>query len=117
LLETGCGRTAHPLDDIASQVPGLHLARWHSERATGTLSAQVVGDDQAAWNFGMHDTPGFAIGRIGYELKDFVGRIIFMEVAGFSMMRYPVSLITTQDLQKVVEQLTSRQPSRARGSR
>jgi protein-disulfide isomerase len=97
--------TERYLDSIASQVPGLNLAKWHSERATGTFSAQVVSDDQAARKFGMHDTPGFAIGRTGHKLKDFVGRHIFMEFPGFGFMKYPVSLITTRDLESAIKGL------------
>jgi protein-disulfide isomerase len=97
--------TERYLDGIASQVSGLKLARWHDERAAGNLSAQVVSDDHAARSFGMRDTPGFAIGRTGGKLKDFSGRIVFLEFAGFNMMRYPVALITTQDLKKAIKEL------------
>jgi protein-disulfide isomerase len=97
--------TERYLNGIADQVPGLNRARWHSERAAGIFSAQVVSDDQAARNFGMHDTPGFAIGRTKGKLKDYVGRIIFLEFPGFGVMKYPVSLITTQDLQKAIKEL------------
>jgi hypothetical protein len=98
--------TERYLDGIASQVPSLNLTQWHSERAPGTFSTQVVSDDQAARSFGMHDTPGFAIGHTGSKLKDFVGRIIFLEFPGFGMMKYPVSLITTQDLKNAIKELT-----------
>jgi protein-disulfide isomerase len=98
--------TERYLDRIARQIPGLNLARWHSERATGRLTAQVVTDDQIARTIGFHDTPGFMIGRTGGKLRDFVGRIVILEFPGFGRMRYPVSLIDTQDLKKAIKELS-----------
>jgi protein-disulfide isomerase len=98
--------TERYLDGIAGQVEGLDLARWHTERATGVLSARIVADDRAARAIGFHDTPGFMIGRTGGTLEDFVGRTVILEFPGFGRMKYPVSLIDTQDIEKAIKALT-----------
>jgi len=95
------------LDGIASQTPGLNLTQWHHDRETGRRTEQVVTDDQTARSFGFHDTPAFRIGRTGRPLKSFTGRTVFLEFAGFAKMKYPVSLIDTQDLRQAIKGLTS----------
>jgi hypothetical protein len=74
---------------IPSRREAFQRQRVHSDEI------KRISDNEAARNFGMHDTPGFAIGRTGSKLKDFVGRIIFLEFPGFGRMKYRVSLITS----------------------
>lgn len=93
------------IDNIATQVPGLNLAKWHQDRQTGRRSERVVAEDQAGRAVGFHDTPAFLIGRTGGRLKDFTGRIIYLEFAGFRRMKYPVALIDAQDLKKTIKEL------------
>jgi protein-disulfide isomerase len=50
---------------IATQVPGLDLARWSAARADAALGQSVVVDSQAAANDGLGGTPAFLIGRSG----------------------------------------------------
>ena len=97
--------TEQYLDGIASQVPGLNLAHWHHDRGNGRLSEQVLADDQTGRAVGFHDTPSFRIGRTGGKMKDFTGRYIILQFAGYSRMKHPVSLIDTQDLKKAIKEL------------
>jgi hypothetical protein len=90
------------LNNIAHQVPGLNLARWHSERAVGQLSSRVVSDDRTARTLGFHDTPAFRIGRTDRALKNFSGREIIL----YAGQKNPVSLIDTQDIRTAIKELT-----------
>jgi protein-disulfide isomerase len=57
------------IQGIASQVPGLNLAQWTTDRGDQTLATQVtVTDAQAASNAGFDGTPSFLIGRTGGTL-------------------------------------------------
>jgi protein-disulfide isomerase len=56
------------IQGIASQVPGLNLARWSGDRADPKLAEQVASDGQAANSAGLKGTPGFLIGRTGGAL-------------------------------------------------
>jgi protein-disulfide isomerase len=53
------------LQGIASQVSGLNLAQWTSDRGNAALAAQVAADAQAANNAGFTGTPSFLIGKTG----------------------------------------------------
>jgi protein-disulfide isomerase len=54
------------IQNIASQVPGLNLAQWSSDRGSQELANQVtVTDAQAASNAGFNGTPSFLIGHTG----------------------------------------------------
>jgi protein-disulfide isomerase len=54
------------IQGIASQVPGLNLAQWTTDRGDQELANQVtVTDAQAASNAGFDGTPSFLIGRSG----------------------------------------------------
>jgi protein-disulfide isomerase len=53
------------LQGIASQVPGLNLATWTSDRSEPELAKRVETDAQAANNAGFNGTPSFLIGRSG----------------------------------------------------
>jgi protein-disulfide isomerase len=50
---------------IATQVPGLDLARWSAARADSGLTQTLASDAQAAENDGLGGTPAFLIGRDG----------------------------------------------------
>ncbi len=53
------------MDGIASQVPGLDIAKWHEDRGDPELANEVETDKQAANNEGFTGTPSFLIGRTG----------------------------------------------------
>jgi protein-disulfide isomerase len=53
------------IQGIASQVPGLNLAQWTSDRGDAELANQVTTDAQAANNAGFTGTPSFLVGRSG----------------------------------------------------
>ncbi len=53
------------LQGIASQVPGLDLAKWTSDRNDPELANEITTDTQAANNHGFKGTPSFLIGRSG----------------------------------------------------
>jgi protein-disulfide isomerase len=53
------------LQGIASQVPGLNLAQWTSDRGDPELANEVATDAQAANNNGFTGTPSFLIGHTG----------------------------------------------------
>jgi len=53
------------IQGIASQVPGLNLAKWTSDRSDPELANEVATDAQAANNEGFTGTPSFLIGRSG----------------------------------------------------
>jgi protein-disulfide isomerase len=53
------------IQGIATQVPGLDLARWSAARAETALGQAVVSDAQAAAHDGLNGTPAFLIGRSG----------------------------------------------------
>jgi protein-disulfide isomerase len=54
------------IQNIASQVPGLNLAQWTTDRSNQELANEVtVTDAQAASNAGFDGTPSFLIGHTG----------------------------------------------------
>jgi protein-disulfide isomerase len=54
------------IQNIASQVPGLNLAQWTTDRGNQELANEVtVTDAQAASNAGFDGTPSFLIGHTG----------------------------------------------------
>lgn len=53
------------LQGIASQVPGLNLSQWTSDRGDAALANQIATDAQAANNEGFNGTPSFLVGRSG----------------------------------------------------
>jgi protein-disulfide isomerase len=57
------------LQGIASQVPGLNLAQWTSDRNDPELANEVKTDEQAANNHGFTGTPSFLIGHSGGSLS------------------------------------------------
>jgi protein-disulfide isomerase len=64
--EEGSGyATESYIQGIASQVPGLNLARWTSDRGDATLASQLLSEGQAASAANLNGTPAFLIGRSG----------------------------------------------------
>jgi len=59
------------LQGIASQVPGLNVSRWTSDRNEPALASQIAADAQAASSVGFSGTPSFLIGRSGGAMKAF----------------------------------------------
>ncbi len=57
------------LQGIASQVPGLNLAKWSSDRGDPELANEVENDKQLANNEGFTGTPSFLIGHSGGALS------------------------------------------------
>ncbi len=53
------------LQGLASQVPGLNLAKWTSDRNNPELANEIESDKQAANNAGFTGTPSFLIGHSG----------------------------------------------------
>jgi predicted DsbA family dithiol-disulfide isomerase len=56
------------LQNIASRVPGLDVARWISDRGDAALAAEIAADGEAAESAGLRGTPSFLIGRTGGAL-------------------------------------------------
>ena len=56
------------LQGIASQVPGLNLAQWTSDRNDPELANDIKTDEQAVNNNGFTGTPSFLIGHSGGAL-------------------------------------------------
>lgn len=49
------------MSDIASQVPGLTTAKWHSDRSDALLSKRVALDVYTAHQRGLRSTPSFLV--------------------------------------------------------
>lgn len=107
------------LRGIASQIPGLRLAKWERSR-TSAMERAVVEDDSAAREDGFHVTPAFRIGRTGGKMRNLSGGLTTRYhkyiirtrpsgeryVAGESPeLQHPVSLIDAAALEKAVEVL------------
>ncbi|HXP99113.1 MAG TPA: thioredoxin domain-containing protein [Solirubrobacteraceae bacterium] len=59
------------LRGIASQLTGLDLARWTSDRRDPELANEIAGDARAAENAGLTGTPSFLIGASGGTMNGF----------------------------------------------
>jgi len=53
------------LHRVASQIAGLNLEQWASDRSDPQLTAEITRDEQAAENGGLTGTPSFLIGASG----------------------------------------------------
>lgn len=93
--------TENYIDNIASQVPGLNIARWRQDRNDGRRSEQVVVDDQTGKADGIHTTPSYRLGRTGDHLKNLMGS----QVITFSRQTYPTSWVSAKDLANAVRQI------------
>jgi protein-disulfide isomerase len=59
------------LQGIASQVTGLDLARWASDRHDPELANEIAGDALVAENSGLSGTPSLLIGASGDSMSRF----------------------------------------------
>jgi protein-disulfide isomerase len=59
------------LQNLASQVPGLDLSKWQSERSNPKYEAEIAADQQSANNNSLTGTPAFLIGKSGGALKKY----------------------------------------------
>ena len=59
------------LHGIASQIAGLNLEQWASERRDQELAKEIIGDARAAENAGLTGTPSFLIGASGGAMSRF----------------------------------------------
>jgi protein-disulfide isomerase len=59
------------LHGIASQIPGLNLSQWTSDRSDAELANEIARDDQAAANAGLKGTPSFLVGRSAGPMTTF----------------------------------------------
>jgi protein-disulfide isomerase len=59
------------LHGIASQLTGLDLTRWTSDRRNPELANEIAGDARAAENAGLTGTPSFLIGASGSAMNGF----------------------------------------------
>jgi protein-disulfide isomerase len=57
------------LQGIASQIPGLNLTKWTSDRNEPELANEVETDKQVANNEGFTGTPSFLVGRSGGAMR------------------------------------------------
>jgi hypothetical protein len=89
------------INDIASQVPGLDIARWYQDRNDGRRTEQVVTDDQTARTDGIHTSPAYRLGRTGDRLKNFMGS----EAITFPHQRHPTTFVSAKDLATAINQI------------
>jgi protein-disulfide isomerase len=61
------------LHEIASQIAGLNLTRWDSDRGDQELATEIANDENAAESAGVHGTPSFLIGASGGPMTRFSG--------------------------------------------
>lgn len=90
------------LNRIASQIPGLNLAQWHTDRTTGRREEQTAAEDQQAKALDVYVTPGFRIGRTGGAMKNFSGSRIIR----YAGQKHPVALVQAQDLTTPIQELS-----------
>lgn len=97
------------LDGIASQVPGLDISEWESDRESSRLAKQVAEDDRTARSIRFPDAPVFFLGRTGGKLTPWPGYRLYEEPglkAGFTKRpTHPVSFITSKTLRLAIEHL------------
>lgn len=59
------------LEGIATQIPGLDLARWVSDRKDPELVKAIDNDAEAAAKAGLTGTPSFLLGASGGDMRVF----------------------------------------------
>jgi protein-disulfide isomerase len=59
------------LEGIASEVPGLNLAQWKTDRSDPQLADEIAADARAAETAGLTGTPSFLIGRSAGAMTPF----------------------------------------------
>ena len=91
------------LDDVARQVPGLSLARWHVARLDGRREEQTTAEDQDARALGLHVTPSFRIGRTGGVMHNYAGHAIIKYGE-----QHPIALPEASDIGKAIKEVDDR---------
>jgi hypothetical protein len=101
--------TENYLHDIATQIPGLELPEWESDRELSQLAKQVVNDNHAAQAIGFPDSPLFLIGKTGGKFAPLPSYRLYEEPglkAGFTRRpSNPLSFVTSKDLRRLIERL------------
>ncbi len=70
--EEGSGYvTESYLEGIASQIPGLDVQRWLTDRKDPELPKELASDANAAQNNGLNGTPTFLLGATGGAMASF----------------------------------------------
>ena len=59
------------LSKLASEVPGLDIAKWRSDRNNPAFENTLLTDAQTANNQGLSGTPSFLLGKTGSQPKKF----------------------------------------------
>ena len=59
------------LDGVASQISGLDLPRWATDRKDPELAGEIADDAEAARNAGLTGTPTFLLGATGGAMRTF----------------------------------------------
>ena len=59
------------LSKLASEVPGLEIAKWRSDRNNPAFENTLLTDAQTANNQGLSGTPSFLLGKTGSQPKKF----------------------------------------------
>ncbi|HTX46607.1 MAG TPA: thioredoxin domain-containing protein [Solirubrobacteraceae bacterium] len=59
------------LRGVASQIQGLDLSRWSTDRADQELAGEIARDAELAAEAGLNGTPSFLIGRSGGRMTAF----------------------------------------------
>jgi protein-disulfide isomerase len=96
--------TAEYLHNIATQVQGLDVTQWISDRGNTHLANQVAKDNNTAIDLQLHSTPSFLVGRTGGKMIKLLGDQI-REFSGYERLRYPVSFIDSRWLKQAIEHL------------
>jgi hypothetical protein len=88
------------LQSVASQVPGLNLTRWQTDRHTERREEQPSEESKAAISYQLHVTPSFRIGRTNGPLANYSGSTVLKYKA-----QQPISLIKARDIDKAIKEL------------
>jgi protein-disulfide isomerase len=84
------------LHDIASQVPGLDLGQWASDRNKERFFRPLVADRRTAIVRRLQSTPALLIGRTGGKMT---------KLRGYEMPAIPGSLVDALSLKEAIESL------------
>jgi protein-disulfide isomerase len=90
--------------NIARQVPGLNLARWHTDLSTGRREEQTTAEDHTATTLGLYVTPSFRIGLTGGTVHNYSG----VNVVKYPGQPHPIALPQASDISKTIEELSRR---------
>jgi hypothetical protein len=88
------------LANIAHQIPGLNLGRWHTNLHTERREEQAVAEDQTARTLGLYVTPAFRIGETGHPLHNYSGHIVIKNQG-----QHPFAMPEAQDIANAIKEL------------